>query len=330
MGCGASKAVATLPAPAGTKETGAPASAPVRAESCSSPLPSCPGGCGYAVTWHKTHCCGRCASGGGGEHGQRCERRPAGSAATPVALEPSSGPTPYELDCRAAAPQFDGSTETLQLPLSIHLVHDGPYHLSVSDFVPEGVILRKVNQTWQQARITWNLKSVSEHTLDELPWLDVSQLQQGAVRALEELNSAVKPLYDPTTYQVFVHAVLPQHSSRPGAIQGFARGRGTESAIHLGAWSTKGYAHPTERAPELIARTLCHELGHALSLAHTSRRKWPDGTFMAGVHPRCFEATEAAQPFRNVMAGGNDKNGGAGGHLEPWQVTQARRCAQGA
>jgi hypothetical protein len=33
----------------------------------------CPSGCGYQVTWHATHCCGRCATGMG--HGERCDRR---------------------------------------------------------------------------------------------------------------------------------------------------------------------------------------------------------------------------------------------------------------
>jgi len=33
---------------------------------------SCPGGCGYVVTWHPTHCCAMCAK--GGAHGGRCER----------------------------------------------------------------------------------------------------------------------------------------------------------------------------------------------------------------------------------------------------------------
>ena len=32
----------------------------------------CPNGCGYAVTWHPTHCCMRCSIDDG--HGVRCER----------------------------------------------------------------------------------------------------------------------------------------------------------------------------------------------------------------------------------------------------------------
>jgi len=34
----------------------------------------CPGGCGFQITWHETHCCGRCAHGDG--HGDHCDKRP--------------------------------------------------------------------------------------------------------------------------------------------------------------------------------------------------------------------------------------------------------------
>jgi len=34
----------------------------------------CPSGCGYAVTWHATHCCVSCKK-GAGHHGKRCERK---------------------------------------------------------------------------------------------------------------------------------------------------------------------------------------------------------------------------------------------------------------
>jgi len=33
----------------------------------------CPGGCGFAVTWHPTHCCGACKRRGGGKHGPKCQ-----------------------------------------------------------------------------------------------------------------------------------------------------------------------------------------------------------------------------------------------------------------
>lgn len=35
---------------------------------------ACPGGCGFQITWHPTHCCGRCGDNDG--HGERCEMKP--------------------------------------------------------------------------------------------------------------------------------------------------------------------------------------------------------------------------------------------------------------
>jgi len=40
------------------------------------PPRACANGCGRAATWHPTHCCIKCMSGGGG-HGPMCERSPA-------------------------------------------------------------------------------------------------------------------------------------------------------------------------------------------------------------------------------------------------------------
>ena len=174
----------------------------------------------------------------------------------------------------------------------------------------------------------WQLLGVTEHTLDALAPFTLEQLRDGAVRSSHnELQNAVKPLRDSTTYQIFVHSVLNKHPQRAGAIQGYALGSGPTSTVHIGAWTTKGFPQPTERKAEYVGRTLCHELGHALSLKHTSKRVWSDGCFMAGSHARVFEGKASARPFRNVMAGASDAKGGAGGHLEPWQIIQARRCA---
>merc|ERR1712048_1490262 len=46
----------------------------------------CAGGCGYAATWHPTHCCNACKRGGktghGCTHGPRCQKIRAGTTAT--------------------------------------------------------------------------------------------------------------------------------------------------------------------------------------------------------------------------------------------------------
>ena len=256
-------------------------------------------------------------------------RNPQRSAVPPTPPKAYGGPTDEELSCYVEANKADvaANTQLVSLPVSIHLVRDGSYSLTPADFAADGPIFDTVNRTWRQANICWQVLSVTEHTLDSLPWLTAGELQGGAIRERSLFDSAVKPLRNTTCYQIFIHAVLPQHSQREGAIQGFARGNGPRSTCHIGAWSTKGFTHPTERSREHIARTMCHELGHALSLAHTKTRAWADGSYMAGCHPCTFQNTQDAQQFRNVMAGNTDKAGGAGGHLEPWQVVQARRCA---
>merc|ERR1719253_2590036 len=33
---------------------------------------TCPGGCGFQITWHETHCCDKCAKTNGGTHGPKC------------------------------------------------------------------------------------------------------------------------------------------------------------------------------------------------------------------------------------------------------------------
>ena len=56
----------------------------------------CPGGCGFLVTWHPTHCCQACATGkviGGNKvHGGRCERKT--STCVPTTQGGASGPPP--------------------------------------------------------------------------------------------------------------------------------------------------------------------------------------------------------------------------------------------
>jgi len=56
---------------AAVEEQPEPAEAPAEAKEVEK---ACPGGCGFVVTWHATHCCAACKS-HGGKHGPRCHRR---------------------------------------------------------------------------------------------------------------------------------------------------------------------------------------------------------------------------------------------------------------
>ncbi len=64
------------------------------------------------------------------------------------------------------------------------------------------------------------------------------------------------------------------------------------------------------------AKTCAHELGHALSLDHPGRQRFPNGVSCTEQHGS-----------NNLMTGGVDAAGGGGECLEAWQVLSARACA---
>eukprot|EP00406_Dinophysis_acuminata_P006936 CAMPEP_0179226184 /NCGR_PEP_ID=MMETSP0797-20121207/8685_1 /TAXON_ID=47934 /ORGANISM="Dinophysis acuminata, Strain DAEP01" /LENGTH=271 /DNA_ID=CAMNT_0020933209 /DNA_START=95 /DNA_END=910 /DNA_ORIENTATION=+ len=73
-------------------------------------LRACAAGCGYAATWHPTHCCLGCKS--SGEHGPRCRRRLGKFEADDAADEsvdgvPAAAAVPALAAASAAAASFD-------------------------------------------------------------------------------------------------------------------------------------------------------------------------------------------------------------------------------
>jgi len=64
----------------------------------------CPSGCGYLVTWHKTHCCSRCMA-TPGSHGPFCKKRlPEHTMPTPRQQTPEAEPI-----CRQEVPETTAS-----------------------------------------------------------------------------------------------------------------------------------------------------------------------------------------------------------------------------
>ena len=93
--------------------------------------------------------------------------------------------------------------------------------------------------------------------------------------------------------------------------QGVSIDRDTHTVI-IGQRSNKGYPEITVRPLDCLGKTISHELGHALSLEHLIQRPFSCGT------------ARNDSGMRNIMEGGSDVKGGGGGHLDDWQILQAR------
>mmetsp|Transcript_47678 Transcript_47678/g.102087 ORF Transcript_47678/g.102087 Transcript_47678/m.102087 type:complete len:604 (-) Transcript_47678:172-1983(-) len=76
-------------------------------------LKACAGGCGFAATWHPTHCCNRCSlstgKGGPACHGPACDRRPFPTPPSPSQETEEELVKPAQESEEAPPPSFDFS-----------------------------------------------------------------------------------------------------------------------------------------------------------------------------------------------------------------------------
>lgn len=222
----------------------------------------------------------------------------------------------------------------LILPLRVHIIRSDT--LGCSDALNHKsmrAIVETMNTYWRpQAGIEFKLILVREPRLSECTTkINEEEIKTFITEKLQRGRNG-KMMHKPERRKYFLDILLhsldylKSYNSDAYDIwfldmvgvgsQGMCIDRRTRTVL-MGERSTKGYDVPTARPHACLAKTMAHELGHALRLNH------PMG--------RCFEDGQSQIIHRmkkNLMQGGADKNGGGGYFLEQWQICMGRDSAE--
>ncbi len=202
-----------------------------------------------------------------------------------------------------AITRLSAADEELVLPLRVHLGRDMTATVKgeVLDVwvKPKDVteaLLPEINRIWKQANIRFVIESVVEEKALEVPDRLKLLAQISGRKRTDDGNSGdnpfavIKKLFDPAK----IHPSAINIYCMPyigETFQGVAKLGG--NLVLVGVWSdkaSKGRKPPrktllTEPEPMVIgslARTMSHELGHALTLNHPGKEDEPKGRLMGG------------------------------------------------